>query len=403
MVNQQNSLKKFFSVTGPLVVFAASIMQTCLGGIYGWSTYIPSLRASYNLTSVQTSVIFGMTTTIFVLSMIIAGRLQERFGPQRIAVFGSLIFCAGYQLASFSHGAFLPILIGIGIFSGVGIGCGYVTSLSTATKWYPKKLGLVTGIVVAGYGGGSIILSRVVHALLSGGWDVLEVFSAVGLTIGAILLLCTTVLHLPKSDHVANKRVDQQQNVDLRLPLLGMFAGTFGGLMVIGSLNPIAIASGLSAAAGVSSITFFALGNMSGRVVWGLIHDKIGNRAIPLSLLLLAASVLPLTLGISSVEFYAVAFSIGFNFGACFVLYVAYLGKLYGHQSVGRLYPVVLLSYAVAGSIGPLAGGWCYDLQGSYSFAIIAAALMGIIGAGAVSFLLARSARVAKPQTISNN
>ena len=173
--------------------------------------------------------------------------------------------------------------------------------------------------------------------------------------------------------------------------------------MVIGSLAPIAIASGLNAASAVLSISFFALGNMSGRVVWGLIHDKIGNKAIPLSLLLLAISVLPLTLDVSSIEFYAISFSIGFNFGACFVLYVAYLGKLYGPQSVERLYPVVLLSYAVAGSIGPLAGGWCYDLQGSYSLAIIAAALMGIIGAGAVSFLLARSAREAKPQKVSNN
>jgi OFA family oxalate/formate antiporter-like MFS transporter len=403
MVNQQNSFRKFFSVTGPLVVFAASIMQTCLGGIYGWSAYVPALHSSYRLTSVETSAIFGVTTTIFVISMIIAGRLQERFGPQRIATFGALIFCAGYQLASFSQGAFLPILIGIGIFSGAGIGCGYVTSLSTATKWYPKRLGLVTGIVVAGYGGGSIILSKVVHALLSRGWDVLSVFSAVGLTIGAILLLCTAILQVPKSDHAVNKAIDQQQNVDLRLPLLGMFAGTFGGLMVIGSLAPIAIASGLTAASAVLSISFFALGNMSGRVVWGLIYDKIGNKAIPLSLLLLAGSVLPLTVGISSAGFYAVALSIGFNFGACFVLYVAYLGKLYGPQSVGRLYPVVLLSYAIAGSIGPLAGGWCYDLQGSYSLAIISAALMGIIGAGAVSFLLARSALRVKPQTISNN
>jgi len=402
MVDQQKGFRKFFSVTGPLVVFAACVMQTCLGGIYAWSAYIPSLQSSYKLSSVQTSAIFGVTTAVFVLSMIIAGRLQEKFGPRRIATFGALIFCAGYQIAYLSQGSFLPILIGVGVLSGAGVGCGYVTSLSTATKWYPHKLGLVTGIVVAGYGGGSMILSKVVYALLSRGWDVLEVFSAVGFSIGAILLLCISVLHLPEAVHGSNKPESQQEKARLLLPLLGMFSGTFGGLMVIGNLTPIGIASGLSAASAVLSISFFAFGSMSGRIVWGLIYDRIGNKAIPLSLLLLSASVLPLVIGVSSGGFYAASFSIGFNFGACFVLYVAYLGRLYGTASLGRLYPVVLLAYAVAGSVGPLAGGWCYDFQGSYSLAIIAAALMGVVGAAGVALLLSGSERTASLQATSH-
>jgi len=402
MTNRQNCFRKFFSNKGPLVVFAASVMQTCLGSIYGWSAYVSALQSSYKLTAVETSAIFGVTTTVFVLSMIIAGRLQERFGPQKIAAFGALVFCGGYQIASFSQGAFVPLLVGIGILSGTGIGSGYVSSLATATKWYPKRLGLVTGIVVAGYGGGSIILSKVVHTLLLNGWDVLEVFRAVGLGIGAILLLCTCVLTRPQVENQSEKQSSERPKAQLLLPLLGMFAGTFGGLMVIGNLAPIALASGLSSSSAVLAISFFALGNMLGRVAWGLVYDRIGNKAIPLSLLLLAASVLSLIGGVSTLGFQIAAFSIGFNFGACFVLYVAYLGTLYGGQSVGRLYPIVLLAYAVAGSIGPLASGWCYDLQGSYSLAIVAAAVVGALGATTVAALLSRSTRRAQLQTVSN-
>ena len=56
--------------------------------------------------------------------------------------------------------------LGYGAVAGIGIGLGYVTPMSTVTKWFPDKKGLVTGIVAMGFGVGAFVLSVVLAPIL---------------------------------------------------------------------------------------------------------------------------------------------------------------------------------------------------------------------------------------------
>jgi hypothetical protein len=82
-------------------------------------------------------------------------RCRHHPEKNRSALFAMIsagLFCAGYLMASFSKGNFLPHPhAGLGILSGASIGFGYVSSLTTSLKWFPKKKGLITGISVAGF------------------------------------------------------------------------------------------------------------------------------------------------------------------------------------------------------------------------------------------------------------
>ena len=277
---------------GIQVLVSAIVMQICLGGVYAWSIYTPVLRSVYGLSGGQTGSIFGITIAVFSVAMIFAGRFQEKYGPRIVSFIGALFFAAGYILSSRSNGSFLILIAGIGILSGIGIGCGYVCALATAIKWYPKRKGLITGIAVMGFGGGAILVSKIANGLMSNGMDVLQVFLGVGLVMGVILLACALLLKLPSrmtpgkhdTGSVVGKSLRQPRFISL---VIGMFAGTFGGLLVIGNLAPIGLSWDFTSAQAAVAIGLFSIGNMVGRFIWGVVYDRIKNVSIPLSLVLM--------------------------------------------------------------------------------------------------------------------
>lgn len=165
-----------------LVTLASFLIMLCIGGVYAWSIFVPPLKLEHGLMTAQTQLIFGFTIASFAIVMIPAGRIEKKRGPRITAIIRAILFMAGYLIASFSCGHVSLLLIGVGIFSGAGIAFGYVTSLATPIKWFPEYKGLITGISVAGFGGGAIILSRLVKAMLADGIPVLQIFRIIGIS-----------------------------------------------------------------------------------------------------------------------------------------------------------------------------------------------------------------------------
>ncbi len=376
-----------------LVLPASILIQTCLGGIYAWSVFAPALHGDYGLSMGATQLIFGLCLASFTLAMIFAGRWQERRGPRLVAAVGGALFAAGYVIASFSGGRLSLLLLGIGVVAGSGIGFGYVCPLATCIKWFPRHKGLVTGLAVAGFGGGAVLLSSFASALFSRGVATLAIFRYVGLAYGAAIILVALGLSVPPAARGgAQKAAGLPAGVLLRdgrfwLLFGGMFAGTFAGLLTIGNLKPIGLAGGVAAGLATTAISTLAVGNACGRILWGVISDKIGNRALPLSLAFLALAVLALVpLSRFGWPFVGTAFAVGFGFGACFVLYAAAVAHVFGPAEVGRSYPLVFLSYGLSGTLGPAFGGRLFDVTGGYTAALVVAAALA--GAGALAFLL---------------
>ena len=370
------------------VVLTASVcIQICLGGVYAWSEVVPGLHADYGLSMAQTQLIFGSVIAVFTVSMVFAGRLQRRRGPRLTALIGGLLFGAGYLLASFSQGQFWLLLLGIGGIAGVGTGFGYVCPLATCVQWFPRNKGLVTGIAVAGFGGGAVVLSMLIEALLARGFDLMQIFRTIGLLYGLVVvaaaLAMSTPAGLPSSQRRPMPRLlDLKHDPAFWALVVGMFSGTFAGLLVIGSLKPIGLQGGLDGAAATLAISAFAIGNAAGRVSWGWIADRLGMRAIPLSLACLALGLSVLWQAMSGpAAFVAVSGLIGFGFGACFVVYAAQVAHRYGAASVPTVYPLIFLAYGASGIAGPSLGGELFDLTGNYHAAILLS--LAVVGGGA--------------------
>ena len=359
-----------------IVLVGGIILQMVLGGVYAWSAFVPSLVAQHSLTNRQAGLIFGVTIAVFTVAMVPAGRLLQAFGPRVTGGIGALLFAAGYFVASFSGGHFPIVLIGIGGLTGIGIGLGYVCPLTVSMKWFPNNKGLVTGVAVAGFGGGAILLSAVIQFLLTTAqWSVLDTFRLVGTVFGAIALGAALLLSEPdksaqKDTGHAMPTAKLTSHVFTRtfgLLCFGMFVGTFAGLLVVGNLKPILLGSGLNGNSAAWGISIFALGNTAGRIIWGHVHDHFGTRpSVLLSLVTLGIALIPMTFALPASYLLVAVAVAGLGFGGCFVVYASSLVQHFGIHLFPHLYPLCFLGYGLAALIAPGLGGWISDRTGSF-------------------------------------
>ena len=367
-----------------LILVASVLMQITLGGVYAWSAFIPPLRTEQGLTGWQAGLIFGTTIATFTISMFLAGRVLEKMGPRKMGMAGGLVYGAGYLLAGYSSGAWPMLWLGIGLVSGAGIGLGYVCPLTTCVRWFPNHKGLVTGIAVAGFGGGAILLAEVVEGLVAAEWAVGTIFRLLGYVFLVIVVSCALILRFPgpvPEPPPPPRGLALWKDRAFQRLITGMFGGTFGGLLVIGHLHPIALVAGLSSQAAASAVGAFAIGNAIGRIVWGMLYDRFGRMIVTISMGFLAFSLIGLIDTLAPWRFIGASLVAGFGFGACFVVYAAEVAAYFGPSQVARLYPKIFLFYGLAGITGPLVGGYLYDVTGTYLWPIITAVTIATLGA----------------------
>ncbi len=373
-----------------IVLIAGLLIQTILGGIYAWSTLTPWLAQSYSISNAESGFIFGLSIAVFTLVMVYSGKLLAKQGPRIPSLIGSLLYLAGYLLASFSHGSFMLLLLAVGVISGAGIGFAYVVPLSVGMQWFPRQKGLITGLSVGGFGGGAIILSSVIEASKLSGIALNRFFMLYSVISGSLLLVSSLLLSVPEGREHETRKVEQgrekTEGKAMLLSILGMFSGTFAGLLLVGNLAPYALSRGLVEELSVLSVVLFSIGNLSGRIAWGHIFDKRGYRVIPLSLLLSALFYAILRVASNSYLFLAGVLVLGFLFGSQFVLYAGYLSRTYGVASFSRRYPLVFLSYGFAGIIAPGIGGWIRDISGSYNGAVLLCFLLLLVSGSVLLF-----------------
>jgi OFA family oxalate/formate antiporter-like MFS transporter len=363
-----------------------------LGGIYAWSEFVPLLTTEYGLTSSQCGFIFGATIAVFTCVMIPAGRFLQRRGVRATATIGAVLFSAGYMMASLSQGNFPMLLLSLSVVTGAGIGFGYICPLTVSMKWFPDKKGLVTGVSVAGFGAGAIFLSVVAeHLLVARAMDVMHVFRFIGLGSGAIALCSALVMREPQADSRTSGHKEAVRPAlnwklltsrNFLLLCLGMFCGTFAGLLVVGNLKPVALSLGLESSSATLAISVFALGNAMGRIGWGQVHDRLGShRTIFFSQAFLGLSMLLFLLPPVPALVQVAVLLTGIGFGGCFVIYAASIVDQLGIDLFPRLYPVCFLWYGLAALIGPPLGGIIADATGSYGISIAMSAMLVLITA----------------------
>jgi len=328
----------------------------------------------------------------------------------------------------------------IGLLAGAGIGFGYVCPIAALVKWFPRSKGLVSGIAVAGFGFGAFIFTSPYLPFSAENfiqeYGITRTFMVHGLVCllgvggGAMLLR-----NPPKVEAVASASPSPQGGgaspaaasndftwrETLRTPAFYalwfmFFSGAMAGLMIIGVLKEFAgeqlvrgaMAGGGSLSdeartsllqQGAEAVGWLAIFNAVGRVAWGSASDRIGRTGAFIAMFLLQAAVLlslcvmdwrpelagPWTLAIA-------ASLIGFNFGGNFALFPSATADRFGPTNLGANYGWLYTSYGIAGLVGVAVGNFARTQTGSYTVALLVAAVLCIFAAG-LAVLLTRMDR----------
>jgi len=383
-----------------LVVVGAILVQLCLGAIYAWSAFTKTLTAAdggYAFTASQTQWIFSAGLATFAVVMLFAGRWQAKSGPRLVAAVGGLVLGAGYILGGLFGRSFAVQLICIGLVGGAGIGLAYVVPIAVGVKWFPDKKGMITGLAVAGFGFGATIWVKLAGSWFGGLLNTTHVFGLPGvqsvfLIYGAafllLVLLGSIVMVNPPVDWkpagwnptsgpggVAGGGLDLTAGQMAATPqywgLLLMFTGSaMAGLMVIGCIKLYGVdsleAHGYLGDAGTvagTAMAFLAILNGLGRILWGIISDKIGRKTALLLMCLIQGAMMLLFFNIGGTPTGLIvgACIIGFNFGGNFALFPSATADFFGNKNVGLNYPWVFLAYGIAGLVGPQIAGYFKD------------------------------------------
>ncbi|MGD7037066.1 MFS transporter [Methylotuvimicrobium buryatense] len=267
---------------------------------------------------------------------------------------------------------------------GIATGFGYWVALTSPVQWFPEKKGLITGISAAGFGLGAVFMSDISETILTNGKDVLQLLEIIGISYGVVIFLLSNLIcqNILIDNEKIISTVDFWRSAIFRKLFIGIFFGTFAGLLIIGSLKIIGGQSNINTHYLIVGVSLFAVANFSGRLVWGFLSDIIGaSLSIFLALFFQSVAIILLNIiTLSNTSYLVISFLIGFSFGGNFVLFAKETAQVFGVRNLGIIYPYVFLGYAIAGIAGPISGGLLFDFSGTFSYAISLASAMSLIG-----------------------
>src|SRR5438445_4309394 len=169
----QSHISRWWRVVGEL------LMNIALGTLYAWSVFVAPLEKEFGWQRAQTSNVFTIAVVVFALSFILAGRLQDKFGPFRVSLIGGILVSLGFFLCAFTH-SLNYLYVCFGVIGGLGNGFGYATPIPVMAKWFPDKRGLAVGLAVGGYGGGSAIFGPLAQLKLIPAYGLPAAFRILG-------------------------------------------------------------------------------------------------------------------------------------------------------------------------------------------------------------------------------
>lgn len=160
----ENDSPRFFY--GYVVVIAAFlIIMTVLGTFFSFGVFFNSLIDEFGWDRASTSAAFSWTFLITGMLGVLMGRLNDRFGPRLVVTIGGICYGVGFILLS-RIGEIWQLYLIYGILLALGMSSSMIAVTTAPARWFVKRRGLMSGIVVAGSGVGSMLTPPIANWLI---------------------------------------------------------------------------------------------------------------------------------------------------------------------------------------------------------------------------------------------
>ncbi len=376
------------------IALAGVVLQMALGTVYAWSFFQNPVMEAYGWKNVQVMWVFSLAICALGLSAATGGMLMAKTGPTILAATGAALYGGAYLLGACALALrSLPLLyLGFGVVGGIGLGLGYVTPVATAAKWFPDKKGLVTGMVIMGFGLGALVMSKLVAPLLMAlcGGSLVKVFSYAGLLLIVMGVPAGLCMRNPPAGFFPQgyTPVPMQAGVKARFVYINsrhalmssrfvrmwllLLLNTSAGIMFIGMQSPMLqdlllrrtadLDPKALAKAGATLIAVSSIFNGFGRFFWGGVSDKIGRTNVFRWIFATQILVFTILVWTSHPMIFAILVCyVLLCYGGGFGTMPAYVLDVFGVRLMPVLYGIILTGWSAAGIIGPQIAAFLKD------------------------------------------
>jgi OFA family oxalate/formate antiporter-like MFS transporter len=394
-----------------VLVAAGLVINLCLGTVYSWSVFVNPITEYFSVTLGQVVnandvlLPYSVILAVFAITMALTGRYVETHGPRKVTIAGCILTGLGWLLASAVSSIFMLAVV-FGIIGGIGIGIAYGATVAVAARWFPDRRGLAVGLTVFGVGFSAFITANLAGYFIAA-YGVMSTFKLFG--IGIILVTVPLALplafppegwkpagwkpYVPGKDRSLACECNRGEMVRTSA-FYGLwicyFIGCIAGLMAVSISEPVGIEllkieTGLATAL----VGFFAIFNGGGRLVFGVLTDRLtpGNTAMLTFSLIALVSLAMWRVPVTSV--YIVSFAVLWGcLGGWLAIAPTATAMYFGTCDYPRCYGLVFLAFGAGAIAGPQFAGFIKTMTGAYAGVFPWVFALAVIGFVIAFFLM---------------
>ena len=392
-----------------IVTVTFLILSLSYGIRWSFGIFYNSMAEDFGLNRTMFSLLMSTHMLVFAAGSPIIGLLSDRYDTKYILLFGTIILGSGFIFLSYSNKLWNLYFL-YGIWTAIGsCGTGLVPNNLVVASWFKNRRGISIGISGTGTSIGPLFIAPLsTYLLLQYGWR------STFLILGSIILivLVPTILFLIKNlpnDNSLDLNGQQRQlastiqinsnnygivpkkfylkeimnNSIFWTIIFSYFAFSFSYYLVVFHLPIFSLDRGISEMTAAKVLGVTTASGIFGKLLVGLISDKIGRR-YPLIIVLFiqTVSLLGFMYGETLETFYISGICLGFSFGGSITLFPLITAEFFRKGTMGKTFGIITLGGSIGASVGPFVGGAAFDLAKSYFPALLVGALISVLALG---------------------
>ncbi|MBE5970404.1 MAG: OFA family MFS transporter [Lachnospiraceae bacterium] len=386
------------------------IICLCVGLVYAWSVMANPIAAEFSdWTKAELSLTFTLTMMMFCVGGLIAGFLNKKIKARFFIWISAILMFMGF-LISANITSIGMLYFGFGILGGLAAGFAYSAVMGTVCAWFPDKQGLISGILLMGFGISSFLVGKLYAAYTPdyiGGWR--DSFKFIAILLLIVLAVCGIFIKKPDADFKAPGLANQKKNV--REPAEEIGTATMlkrppfwfyyiwavlisaAGLIIVSQASGIASQVGPEVGVGTIAtvVGLISIFNGIGRVLFGALFDKVGyKKTMILDMVIFIAAGIIVLLAMLSGAFALIVIGYiiaGIAYGGVTPTNSAIISDFFGRKNFAMNFPVINTNLLFA-SFGSTIAGKLFDASGSYFSTMIL--FIGLVIVSFVIFLFIR-------------
>lgn len=374
------------------VIVAAGGLLGCvaIGAMFSLPVLLlPIARSTgWSVTGVSTAMTIGFLAMAF--ASMFWGTLSDRLGPRFVVLTGSLILAASLALASRVN-SLLQFQIVFGVLVGGSVAAIFAPMMACVTGWFDTHRSLAVSLVSAGIGMAPMTMSPFAAWLVSRHDWRTSLLVIAGVAAAVMIPAAWWVRRPPVAAREEEEAIQEgapQETMSLgqvvRSPQFIILVATNFFCCATHS-GPIfhtvsyAVSCGIPMITAVTIYSVEGLAGMGGRVVFGILGDRLGaKRVLVAGLLLQALGALGYYFVHALSGFYAAAAVFGFIYAGVMPLYAVIARENFPLRLMGTVIGGTAMAGSLGMAAGPVVGGIIFDHLGSYGWLYLGSCGMGL-------------------------